>query len=411
MKKNLNRIKNRYLNLQNLILLCLITASGFNSGCRKSDSDPLSKSESKPIISESIIQKLKIAGFDTSQGLRAVEDGYLVEYDIFLMEDQIDSLSRANKIDLKGSKSKLSHYRTNNLVLVNGYMNGSRRTIKIYIEPLLAGGELGNGLDLAISRFNEIDLSLVFERTSSQSEANISIVGYYEVSGELGYSGFPSGGEPYGTIKMNVFNYPGFGTNARNDAASVIAHEIGHTIGFRHSDYMNRTFSCGGGGNEGAGNEGAIYLDGTPGTPGVNSWMLACSANFDRPFTQDDIIALKSLYAYRKPIYIKRYASLISDNSNSSFCCDHVQREWGYQIRFFQDPNYQIPYTLESPLFLKTEVWSSGSPSTQFTYLPSGVSSFDFPAFVDDVYYEYGNETQNNSNGTVPVAFIGYYGL
>ena len=38
----------------------------------------------------------------------------------------------------------------------------------------------------------------------------------------------------------------------------VITHEIGHTLGLRHSDYYNRTISCGSGGNEGSAGVGAI---------------------------------------------------------------------------------------------------------------------------------------------------------
>lgn len=111
----------------------------------------------------------------------------------------------------------------------------------------------------------------------------------------LGYSaGFPNGGNPASPIRLNTYYYNSSGQRA--DAATVIAHEIGHAIGFRHTDYMNRAFSCGSGGNEGDAGVGANPILGTPTDPSPGSWMLACSSNTDRPFTFYDRIALVTTY-------------------------------------------------------------------------------------------------------------------
>jgi hypothetical protein len=79
---------------------------------------------------------------------------------------------------------------------------------------------------------------------------------------------------------------------------TVIAHEVGHCIGFRHTDYMDRSYSCGGSPtNEGASNVGAILIPGTPSGPDAKSWMLSClSATTDRPFNNNDKTALNYLY-------------------------------------------------------------------------------------------------------------------
>ncbi|MEP5445232.1 M57 family metalloprotease, partial [Ekhidna sp.] len=78
--------------------------------------------------------------------------------------------------------------------------------------------------------------------------------------------------------------------------ATTIAHEMGHCIGFRHTDYMDRSFSCGGSyANEGAAGIGANHIPGTPTAPENGSWMLACSSG-DTPFSNNDKTALDYLY-------------------------------------------------------------------------------------------------------------------
>lgn len=72
---------------------------------------------------------------------------------------------------------------------------------------------------------------------------------------------------------------------------------IGHCIGFRHSDYFNRSLSCGSGGNEGSAGVGAHYIPGTH--PGFDpaSVMNSCySPNSSGVFSIFDIIALDILY-------------------------------------------------------------------------------------------------------------------
>jgi hypothetical protein len=76
-----------------------------------------------------------------------------------------------------------------------------------------------------------------------------------------------------------------------------MAHEIGHCIGFRHTDYMNR-ISCGSNSNEGDGGVGAIHIDGTITTVtsrNYNSWMMAC-INGSPSFSSEDVFALQSVY-------------------------------------------------------------------------------------------------------------------
>lgn len=244
----------------------------------------------KSEISQDIINQLKAAGFDTSEGLKAKDGGYLVEYDIFLTSDQIASLGERISAGASGAEE---HYRTFNLV------TGTPRTLRIYMDPAF-DSYMQSSFDEALSRYNALALNLTFQRTTDSRRADIKILTMYELpSGgfvTLGQSaGFPSkNGNPASPIKLNTYVYNG--TSQRADATTVIAHEIGHAIGFRHTDYYNRSISCGSGGNEGAGTYGAVHIPGTPTTAENGSYMLACSNGTDRQFTTGDRTALTTVY-------------------------------------------------------------------------------------------------------------------
>lgn len=236
--------------------------------------------ETEAGIPSSVMQQISALGFNTT-GVIKVDEGYLVEGDILLTEDNLSNLPTSQEMIV----AQEEHYRTTNTV-------SGTRTITVSLSSG-APSYFITATDIAISRYNAENLRLNFQRVTSNG--NIKIVLYYQVSNTLGSAGFPSGGNPYGTINMNTYWYNS-GTNT-SYLGSIIAHEMGHCIGFRHTDYMSRQYSCGGSAyNEGSAGIGAVHIPGTPTGPSANSWMLACSNGSNRPFTSNDKVALRYVY-------------------------------------------------------------------------------------------------------------------
>lgn len=239
-------------------------------------------------ISQETLAKIQHLGFSTKD-VTKTDDGYMVEGDINLTDALLNS-TPDYKLLRVGDEEQ---YRTTNLV------TRLPRTITVQVVNL--GTAFVQGADLAISRYNALNLQLHFQRITSGT-ADITIQGFNQGPQggyiTLGSSGFPtSSGDPYNLIKMNTNKFA-YGTNPNvNYVGSVIQHEMGHCIGMRHTDYMDRSYSCGGAySNEGASNVGAILIPGTPSGPDPNSWMLACSNGGDRTFNSNDVIALNYLY-------------------------------------------------------------------------------------------------------------------
>jgi hypothetical protein len=182
--------------------------------------------------------------------------------------------------------AEVEQYRTTNLVNA-----GSGRTITVSMDSKLPSSYVA-ALDEALARYNAENLNLTFTRVSGKG-GNIHLV---KGNGNfLASAGFPTGGNPYGQVKVNS---RATGNQPQATVATILAHEIGHCIGFRHTDYMDRSYSCGGSAtNEGASSVGAILIPGTPSGPDANSFMLACIASgANRPFNNNDKTALDYLY-------------------------------------------------------------------------------------------------------------------
>lgn len=261
------------------LLVLLLTAGVTIISCKKE------VTVTEEPISEETLTKIYNHGFGTTNVIR-VEEGYLVEGDIILTEEFLNSIPGGNFLRI----ANVEQYRTTNLV-------DAPRTITVSLDNKLATkAGYASALQEMVNRYNAEPLTLDFQVVSSGADIRfVNANGPY-----LASAGFPSSsGEPYGQVKVYSRNIgSGTSTTFINFLATIMAHEVGHTIGFRHTDFMDRSYSCGGAPtNEGQSTVGAIHIPGTPTGPVNGSWMLSCiGSGQNRPFNSSDKVALDYLY-------------------------------------------------------------------------------------------------------------------
>lgn len=199
------------------------------------------------------------------------------------------------EVSLQASREMLAsdhgeeQYRTNNLVATN--------ITNICVNGAAFTGKFSTALTNAIANYNNLGLRWHMTRTSGSTAGCSATITARLTSGTGGVSGFPSGGRPFNAINIGTgLQSSQFPTAT---VTHVITHELGHTIGFRHSDFFNRSISCGGAAqNEGDGGVGAILIPGTPSGATVGgSVMNSCfRQNETGRFTGSDVTALNAIY-------------------------------------------------------------------------------------------------------------------
>ena len=234
------------------------------------------------------------AGFNSNWFEKTSSGDYLIEGDILLSKAQLKDLEGKNPSN-NFIVADEEHYRTFNIVATPT----GTRTITVSMTSGFPT-YFYTALDKAIARYNSYSLKINFQKVASGGDivvtaANLGTSGGGCILGQA--SGFPdANGNPSKGFTLSNSSCATSYINTEEKADEVIAHEMGHCIGFRHTDYKKRS-SCGPGAGETAGSIGAVYIPGTPTnvSGSYDSWMMACT-NGKANFNADDVIALQQVY-------------------------------------------------------------------------------------------------------------------
>jgi hypothetical protein len=272
-----------------LLSTCVLAfmLAGIFASCKKSSSDIQASNG----ITQDEANLVAAAGFNSNWVEKRAEGSYLIEGDLLLSKAQLQEMAGASPSH-NFIVAEEEHYRTYNLVT-------ALTTITVRLSDGFPA-YYSTGLDQAIARYNSYNLRIHFQRVSTGGDivitaANLGTSGGGCILGQA--SGFPtSDGRPSKGFTLSNSSCATTYISTADKADEVIAHEMGHCIGFRHTDYKRRS-SCGPGGGEQAGTIGAVHIDGTPTnvSGSYNSWMMACT-NGSPSFSGDDGIALNVVY-------------------------------------------------------------------------------------------------------------------
>jgi hypothetical protein len=264
--------------------------AGTWAGCKKTADSEVAESTKLNASEKALVLA---AGFNENWAEKRTDGSYLIEGDILLSADQLQQMASTSPTHNFVIANE-EHYRTFELVNTGGVV----RTITVSLGSGFPS-YYSTGLDQALARYNGYNTNIRFQRVASGGQIHISGANLGRSLGGciLGMAaGFPTGGNPAGGFQLSTSKCATSYINTADKADEVIAHEIGHCIGFRHTDYVNRA-SCGSTSGETAGTIGAVHISGTPTTVAgnYNSWMMACT-NGSPIFNAEDGIAFTTVY-------------------------------------------------------------------------------------------------------------------
>ncbi|MBO9727060.1 MAG: hypothetical protein J7623_00330 [Chitinophaga sp.] len=276
------------MNFYAKLFACVAAGAVSLSACKKKDSTP---PVDPNIISVAINGKINALGFDTLNAVKR-DGGYLVEGDLFLTDKDLDNVHGYTVLSIADADQyKLSYT-----------LNALPRVISVSATGLPTA--YANALDIAIARYNALNLTITFKKVATAGTADIEIK-----DGQLG--GLLSSTRAYPDVSRNpsspiILDVAKIGATAdEKKLATLIAHEIGHAIGLRHTSYVDNPYNCTYKQVAKADNNTVeiIKIEGTATSGAGFSWMSACLNNEDHPFNPNDVIALNQFYGNTPGVY------------------------------------------------------------------------------------------------------------
>ncbi len=232
---------------------------------------------------DEIVQNLRDAGFPDSE-IDVRDDG-----EVIVGGDAVVSLVASREmagVDPDRGIDDFRQYRTTNLV--------ADSIDTICIDGSDMTGLNSTALDNALDNYNDLDLSFRMVRTQGSTRGCDAEIVFEMVPGSAGKAGFPAGGLPYDSVTIGS----SIASSGLSVLTHVMTHELGHCVGFRHTDYFDRSISCGVGGAESIAPEGAVHIAGTPtGATFNGSVMNACyNSGSTGDWVPADLTAIDALY-------------------------------------------------------------------------------------------------------------------
>lgn len=251
-----------------------------------------------------VLQYIKSLGYSEAS-IKDVGKEYIVQGDISFPKDMEIPANRSLKIEnaapsvvqdkLMSSSSitvgsKISQTYTGYLVSLT-----NRIDVKVYIDPSVTN--LANEINYAIGLWNSIQESGINFSIVASGSYDIAIIN--QVINGYGVARFPLNGSAGSLVRINAQSMINDGLTS-NEMGTVIAHEIGHCIGFRHTDWSGIGESASGTDDVGTSAD-AIDVPNAGGTDVASIMNSGANNTLSGVLSNKDIIALLNLYPLGNP--------------------------------------------------------------------------------------------------------------
>ncbi|WP_339847988.1 M57 family metalloprotease [uncultured Dokdonia sp.] len=345
---------------------------------------------------------------EDSQSLKKIEINEVVE-EILKRGYNLEEIIETNEFylvqgDLLFSK-KIEDYISiqTRQARVAGLVSPSNITsMTVYVDPSIPSSGTDNwrpAIISAINNWNDISECNVRFIYTTNSNADIKIKKANWGSNHnntLAAAGFPTAGQPWHTILINL-NFDNNNNVSESSKKYNMAHELGHTIGFRHTNWANLNESTG------------ITIPGTPNSD-PSSVMNGRTASFSwNGFSNYDKIAARYLYPTPAWVGLPR---AYTRNPDPTICARVFVQNYDYKLPVSPGAD---TYTLRSNspnLYVNGSAFSSRTvqPNTPIEFLASAPGNYTATLTTSN---SYGSKTATiyvkaeNCNFTIdgPVGF------